>query len=387
MKKRWIAAALCCVLLACAGCGASKKEEEVKADETVTEEVKQEEAYTPATHESGKYYIGIVQQADHGALNEVASGFQEALSQKLGVQVEFDYQVADGTQEGVQKAVNKFITDQDNLILAEGTLALTEAADATTEIPIVGAAVTDFLVAGAVSSTGEPGRNVTGISDLPPMVTQKDALKGMLGTGDKVGIIYCEKETNSIYEVGLMTQYLSDDNIEYNVYTFSDVSLLKEVVEQAMDETNVIYLPTDNAIAANMSIVKQASLDKKVPVFTSDENMCKEGGVLTYSIDYKVLGERTAAMAYDILMYVDRQNANTGSTDETADDDTGYINKMSIDRVRDTAALKYNPEMAEALNWTPPYNATALEVESSTANTTNTADANSAETEGETATE
>ncbi len=366
MKKRLLAGLLCGVMLAAVGCGSSNKDVQ-EQEETEAVEEQEEQTYTPAAHESGKYYVGIIQQADHEALSEVAEGFQEELSALLGVQVVFDYQVADGTKEGCQEIVDKFVMDQDDMIIAEGTMALSIAADATTEIPILGAAVTDFIAAGAVSSTGEPGRNVTGISDLPPMSTQEDYLVEMLGTEEKVGIVYSSLEANAIFEVSLIEEYLKDDNVDYEVYTFTNTEEIQSTIERAMDETDVIYLPTDNTLAVNMDVIKQASLDKEVPVFTSDENMCKLGGVLTYGIDYRVLGERTADMAYDILLYdADDEDSDSGSTsDETAeeDDDTGNIEKTAIDRVRDTAVLKYNPEMAELLGYTPPYSAVAIEME------------------------
>ena len=363
---RKLAAILCCVLLALTACGGKKEESDQAATEAAsaeeTPEVKTVEKYTPAVHEEGKYYVGIIQQSGHEALNLVSSGFMDELSELMGEDVVIDYKVADGSAEDCDVIIDHFLQDQDDLILAGGTMALRRAYAATKDVPIVGAAVTDFIIAGGVSSVNEPGENVTGISDLPPMQSQRDYLLQVAG-GSRIGIVYCSEEPNSCFQVKLMTQYLNDSDADYGEYTFEDASDLEAALTKACDECGTLYLPTDNMLAANMKAVQRISLEKGTKVFASDESMCKAGALAAYGVDYYELGKRTAEVANNVMIYgIDKADEYNNEDDEADDyEDRGQISKISIDRVRDTAGAYYNPVIAEKLGWTPGGDFTAVE--------------------------
>ena len=367
MKRKLTAAILCCVMAALTACGGkdAKKETEEKAAEAVTEEAAEVvETYTPAVHEEGKYYVGIIQQSGHDALGRASQGFQDELKDLMGDDVEIDYKVADGTELGCDVIIDHFLQDKDDLIMAGGTLALRRAYNATKDVPIVATGITDFLIAGGVSSINEPGGNVTGISDLPPMQTQTEYLLNV-AQGDTIGIVYCSNEVNSGFQVKLMKGYLDDEGAEYREYTFADDSGLEGAVTKACEECGTLYLPNDDSLARNMGAVKRISLEKGTKVFASNESMCIDGALAAYGIDYYEMGKRTAEMAYDVMIYGIDKADEYNNEDWEADDyeERGDISKISIDRVRDTANAYYNPVIAEKLGWTPNGSYTAVEVE------------------------
>ena len=367
MNRKLTAAILCCVMAALTACGGkdAKKETEEKAAEAVTEEAAEVvETYTPAVHEEGKYYVGIIQQSGHDALGRASQGFQDELKDLMGDDVEIDYKVADGTELGCDVIIDHFLQDKDDLIMAGGTLALRRAYNATKDVPIVAAGITDFLIAGGVSSVNEPGGNVTGISDLPPMQTQAEYLLNV-AQGDTIGIVYCSNEVNSGFQVKLIKGYLDDEGAEYREYAFADDSGLESAVTKACEECGTLYLPNDDSLARNMSAVKRISLEKGTKVFASNESMCIDGALAAYGIDYYEMGKRTAEMAYDVMIYGIDKADEYNNEDWEADDyeERGDISKISIDRVRDTANAYYNPVIAEKLGWTPNGSYTAVEVE------------------------
>ena len=366
MNRKLTAAVLCCVMAVLTACGGkdAKKETGETAAEAVTEEAPAVEVYTPAVHEEGKYYVGIIQQSGHDSLDRASQGFQDELRDLMGDDVEIDYKVADGTELGCDVIIDHFLQDKDDLIMAGGTLALRRAYNATKDVPIVAAGITDFLIAGGVSGVGEPGGNVTGISDLPPMQTQKDFLLNV-ADGDTIGIVYCSSEVSSGFQVKLIKSYLDDEGADYREYAFTDDSGLESAVTNACGECGTLYLPNDDALARNMGIVKRISLEKGTKVFASNESMCIDGALAAYGIDYYEMGKRTAEMAYDVMIYGIDKADEYNNEDWEADDyeERGDISKISIDRVRDTANAYYNPVIAEKLGWTPNGSYTAVEVE------------------------
>ena len=363
MNRRITAALLCVLMLALTACGGKSEKENKPAEGEQTaaaQETKPVEKYTPAVHEDGIYYVGIVQQADHEDLSLATEGFKDRLSEIMGEEVVIDVKVADSTAQDCDVIIDHFLQDKDDLIVAGGSLAVQRAYAATKDVPIVGLAVTDFLIAGGVSSVHEPGANVTGISDLPPMESQRDLLVGVADDG-RIGLVYCSEDSGAGFQCKVMKKYLDAYGAEYEEYTFTDVSDLEAAVTKACDECGTIYLPNDSMLAQNMETVKNISLAKQVKVFASTESMCKAGALCAYGIDYYELGKRGADVAFDILTYwVDKPG-------EYADDEEaqemGDPGEIEIDRVRDTAGAYYNPVIAEQLGWTPDGSYTELEVE------------------------
>ena len=367
MNRKLTTAVLCCLLLALTACGGKNDKEKDTAVEEAAAEATQEtakvEKYTPAVHEEGKYYVGIIQQSDNKSLTLASEGFQNELNELMGEEVVIDYKVADGTEMGCDVIIDHFLQDKDDLILACGTMALRQSYAATKDVPIIGAAVTDFIIAGGVSSVGEPGENVTGISDLPPMQSQRDYLVQVSG-GSRIGIVYCSEEPNSEFQVRIMKKYLDDSGEEYEEYTFKGEEDLEAALDKACKECGTLYLPNDNMLASHMDVVRRVSLREGTRVFASDESMCKNGALAAYGVDYYELGKRTADVAYETLVYyIDKFGEN--SSDDEEDEDRGDPAKISIDRVRDTAGAYYNPEIAEALGWSAGGDFSAVEVESS----------------------
>jgi putative ABC transport system substrate-binding protein len=375
MNKRLAAVVLCCVMLAVTACGGKGKKESDAASENAAAETtaaSEPAKYTPAVHDDDKYYVGIIQQSGHEALDLTAAGFIAELTDMMGDEVVVDLKVADGSTEDCDLIIDHFLQDKDDLILACGTMALRQSYAATKDVPIIGAAVTDFIIAGGVSSVGEPGENVTGISDLPPMQSLRDYLL-QVSDGGKIGIVYCSNEDNSEFQVRIMEKYLDDAGTEYEEFTFHGKDDLEAVLDKACKACGTLYLPNDNMLADNMDTVKRISLKEGTRVFASDESMCKNGALAAYSVDYYELGKRTADIAYETLeYYVDKFGENGSDVEE--DEDRGDPAKISIDRVRDTAGAYYNPEVAEALGWSSDGSFTALEIESAESGSTEAAE-------------
>ena len=59
----------------------------------------------------------------------------------------------------------RFVQNNSDLILAIATPAAQTIATETTEIPILGTAITDYIEAGLVESNDSPNGNVSGTSD------------------------------------------------------------------------------------------------------------------------------------------------------------------------------------------------------------------------------
>ena len=235
---------------------------------------------------SGTYTIGICQQMEHAALDAATEGFQDACRELFGEDnVEFDVQNAQGEQTMCSTIVNNFVSSDVDLILANATLPLQTAAQATSDIPILGTSVTDYGSALGIDDwAGATGVNISGTSDLAPIEEQEDMLLELVPEAQTVGILYCSAESNSKYQAELFEAELEADGISYKEYTASDSNEIQSVTQNAVEECDAIYIPTDNTMASNTQIINNICLPAKVPVIAGEEGICSGCGVATLSI-------------------------------------------------------------------------------------------------------
>lgn len=295
---------------------------------------------------SGTYTIGICQQMEHAALDAATEGFQDACRELFGEDnVEFDVQNAQGEQTMCSTIVNNFVSSDVDLILANATLPLQTAAQATSDIPILGTSVTDYGSALGIDDwTGATGVNISGTSDLAPIEEQEDMLLELVPEAQTVGILYCSAESNSKYQAELFEAELEADGISYKEYTAADSNEIQSVTQNAVEECDAIYIPTDNTMASNTQIINNICLPAKVPVIAGEEGICSGCGVATLSISYYDLGYQTGEMAYKIL-------------EEGAD-----ISTMDVETAAQVTK-KYNPTICEELGITIPEGYEAIEAE------------------------
>lgn len=249
------------------------------------------------------YKVGICQLVQHDALDAATKGFKDALIEELGEEnVKFDEQNAQGDSNTCATIINGFTNSGVDLILANATPALQAAAAGTDTIPILGTSITEYGVALDIDNfDGTVGKNISGTSDLAPLDGQADMIKELFPDKKNVGLLYCSAEANSQYQVDTVQTYLEKLGYTCKQYAFSDSNDLSAVATTAVDESEVIYVPTDNTVANNTELLNNIAMEKKVPVVAGEEGICKGCGVATLSISYYDLGTATGKMAAKIL--------------------------------------------------------------------------------------
>ena len=296
-----------------------------------------------ALAEGQTYTVGVCQLVTHDALDAATQGFVDALTEELGDAVTFDVQNAAGDSNTCSTIVNSFVAADVDLILANATAALQAAVAATADIPILGTSVTEYGVALDIDDfTGTVGGNVSGTSDLAPLDQQAAMLQNLFPDANDVGLLYCSAEANSQYQVDTVKGYLEEMGYTCTLYPFADSNDAAAVTQTAADASDVIYVPTDNTVAANTGIVDNICQPAGVPVIAGEEGICKGCGVATLSISYYDLGVTTGKMAAKIL---------TGEAD---------ISTMPI-AYAENFTPKFNTVIGDALGIAMPEGYTAIE--------------------------
>ena len=282
--------------------------------------------------DSGKVYqVGVIQLTQHIALDAATEGFKAALTEKLGDKVNINVQNAAGEPATCATMAQQFVSNGVDLIMANASPALSAAASATADIPIVATSITDYPTAldiPAANWTGKTGFNVTGTSDLAPLDQQAAMILELFPEAKTVGIIYCSGEANSKYQVEAVTKELTAKGIEVKDYSFADSNDIAAVTTKAVAECDVLYSPTDNKVADFGETINNIAEPAGIPLIAGEEGICKKCGVATLSIDYYDIGYEAGLMAYDILV----NGTNPG------DMEIGYAKDFTKEYMKDRAA-------------------------------------------------
>ena len=316
--KKWIAGVVLGSMVVLGGCGGGGATEGSASNEQAAN--------------SDALQVGIVQLADHVALDRARQGFEDGLEEagyKLGEDVVIDFQNAQADQSNLDTITKQFASDQKDLVCAIATQAAVQMATASSEIPVVGTAITDYEAAKLVESNDKPGRNVTGTSDMNPIKEQVALMKQMVPDMKTVGIIYSSSEENSRIQAEQYTKECEASGIKVEEMTISNVNEIQQAATSLIGKKiDTIYVPTDNLMASALTTLTGITNEKKIPVFGGEVAHLNSGALATVSIDYYELGKQTGAMAAKILKGEATPDAMPIEMPEVT---TTAINKLAVD--------------------------------------------------------
>ncbi|MBF6978451.1 ABC transporter substrate-binding protein [Aerococcaceae bacterium zg-BR22] len=240
--------------------------------------------------------IGILQTVEHEALDAVLKGFKETIEQSsLKGRVKWDVQNASGDMANLQSMSEKLARDND-ILFAIATPAAQALATVETKKPIFIAAVTDPIEAGLAKSLEQPGRNVTGTSDMAPIEEQVALLTRNFPNVKKVGIIYNSSEINSVVLAELATKALKAASLAVESGTVTSTNDIAQVLTPLVEKVDAMFMVTDNTIDSSITLVGDIVKSAKIPMIGSSEPVVKANGLATLSNSYKDYGVQTAEM-------------------------------------------------------------------------------------------
>lgn len=279
-----------------------------------------------------EYSIGIVQLDQIDLLDDITRGFEDAIWDSLGGDsIIFDEMSAEGSTSNYASIMNGFISENDNMIFVTSNEMLSAALSAAGSLPIINAGICDPTSIGS---------NVAGISALAPSGEQADLIRTILPDAKTVGIIYSEGNAFSETQASGVSDAVTDVGLTASKYAFNgDIS---SAVSSAADECDVIYLPADEAITANASVIASICAEKNKPVITADETTCQLCGLAVSTVPAYDLGYEAGQIAVKVL---DGENPSSIGM------------KSPAIRLR-----KYNEEIANALGILIPDDFESLEV-------------------------
>ncbi|HML47987.1 MAG TPA: ABC transporter substrate-binding protein [Clostridia bacterium] len=248
--------------------------------------------------------IGIIQYVQHVALDAARDGFIQALADnglEDGKNLTLDIQNAQADASNLATISDRFVANKVNMVLAIATPAAQTIAGKTTDIPILGTAITDYVVARLIDSNEVPGTNVSGTTDMNPVAEQIGLIQELFPETKTVGVVYTSSEDNSILQAQMAKEAIEALGMVYAEVTVTNSNDVQQAMQSIVENCDAIYLPTDNVLASAMPIVYEIATASKIPVIGGEAGMVQSGALATLGINYYELGYQTGLMALRVL--------------------------------------------------------------------------------------
>lgn len=243
--------------------------------------------------------VGVIQFADHVALDRSRQGFIDKL-ERDNYKVNADIVNCQGDLSVIPATVKKFQDDKVDVIYAIATPAAQGAKNMVKDIPIIFNAVTDPVKADLVKSTEKPEANVTGVSDYFSVEQQLNKFREIFPNTKSLGLIYSTGEQNSEAQIKELEKITDEKGIKLNaigVNTTNDVPQAMASLTQKIDSYVAIQ---DNLASSAANIISQKLIESKIPSFAGEEGPVENGMLMSDGVDYFKLGQEAGKMAEEI---------------------------------------------------------------------------------------
>ena len=261
---------------------------------------------TPAGAE--RLNISVSQFVEHPALDAVLKGFQDEI-ESAGLEVDYAVHNAQANTAITGQIAQQIAGENPDLVLAIATPSAQACAQVTTKTPhmartpLLFSAVTDPLGSGLVNDMDQPGKNITGTSDMTPIDKHMAMIQTIHPDIQTLGLIYNSGEANSKTLAKLVRQECAKLGIKVQEATAARSSEVYQAAKSLVGRSQAVYVPTDNTIVSALESVAKVCTDNNLPLYAADVDSVPRGAVAALGFDYYEHGRQTGNMAVRILKH------------------------------------------------------------------------------------
>ncbi|ALF30360.1 ABC transporter substrate-binding protein [Brucella abortus] len=248
--------------------------------------------------------VAVTAIVEHPALDAARDGVKDALAEagyKEGENLKFIYQSAQGNPATAAQIARQFVGEGPDVIVPISTPSAQAVVSATRDIPVVFPAVSDPVGAQLVKDLKKPGGNVTGLSDMSPVVEHIKLIKEVMPNIKKLGYLYNSGETNSVSLLAALKEAATAEGIEIVESAATKSAEVQGAARALVGRADAMYVPTDNTIVSALESAVGVAEESKLPLFTADTDSVKRGALAALGFNYYDVGKQTGAIVVKIL--------------------------------------------------------------------------------------
>lgn len=253
-------------------------------------------------------HIGVTKIVSHAALDADEKGFEAALASagfKEGVNVRYSRQNAQGDPAKAAAIAQQFEDDKVDLVHTIATPTSQAVVKRISKIPVVFSSISDPVDAGVVPKDSAPGKktgtNVTGVSDMWPVLLQMETYAKFVPQAKKWGTIYNPAEANSVTHIKAMREAAKVLGLELVEATVANSAGVEQAARSLVGKVQAITITSDNTTVASFDVIARVCDQHQIALFAGDVDSVPRGAVAAYGMDYFLVGYSAGKKAALVL--------------------------------------------------------------------------------------
>jgi putative ABC transport system substrate-binding protein len=201
-----------------------------------------------------------------------------------GRDIRFEFRSADGNYERLPGLAAELVSLKVDLIVALGTPPTRAAKAATTTIPIVMIGAGDPVASGLVASLARPGGNVTGSSNISPvlMVKRLELLKEADAGVRKVGVLLNPANPAQRLSLEAMAAAAMPLKVEVLKFEARNLAEIREAfAAMAQQRVQALAVANDPVLIANAKAIAELAATQRL-ISSGNREFAESGGLLGY---------------------------------------------------------------------------------------------------------
>ena len=240
-----------------------------------------------------------------------ASRFRDAFATGLrelgyieGQTIRVDYRYAEGSTTRLAAHASELVQTRVDVIVAQSTQAVDVARRATSTIPIVFTVTFDPVESGFVDSLARPGRNLTGLSPLNPVVTAKrvELAREMLPQLARLAVLRNPTNSGSTFALRETERAADLLGLRLHVLDVSATDQMETAFRTATREhAGALMVLSDSLFFREHRRIVELANRYRLPQIFDTKDFVEAGGLMSYGADLEDLYRRAATYVDKIL--------------------------------------------------------------------------------------
>jgi putative tryptophan/tyrosine transport system substrate-binding protein len=247
--------------------------------------------------------VGGSASSDSGRIEAFRQGLRE-LGYVEGKTIVLELRFADGNPERLNGLAATLVRRKVDVIVAAGPNATRSAKEATTTIPIVMAQVNDPVGARFAASLARPGGTITGLATMTPEIIGKqlELLRQVVPRLARVAVLENPTQPGREEMLREMERAAASLRVQLqylDVVSRTDIETsLRTARKQRADAVLVLSSPV---LFSQRKQIANLAIQNRLPTISPWPEFVDDGGLITYSANFKDLFRRAATFVDKIL--------------------------------------------------------------------------------------
>ena len=221
-----------------------------------------------------------------------------------GQNLVIEYRFTDGKFERLSELAAELVRSKVDVLIANTTNAALAAKNATQTIPIFFIGISDPIGAGLIDSLARPGGNVTGLTNIAPMLSGKrlELLKETVPKLSRVAVLWDPKNPGSTPQWNESQLAARELGLQLHSMEVSSVDKYESAFKQAVKARSAALAVTLNPLAnSNQKLVVELAAKNRLPAVYARSDYIENGGLMSYGQSFASDGQDAARLVDKLL--------------------------------------------------------------------------------------